>query len=413
MKFSELDLDQKTLSALSKMGWESPTEVQEKAIKKVREGRNLIVRSQTGTGKTGAFGIGLIERLAAGSSKKALILAPTRELALQVCKELREIGAEHKLRIYAVFGGQSINLQIKDLGGGYDIIVATPGRLLDLGRRRVVDISGFDAVVLDEADHMLDLGFMDEVTDILKQLPEKRTMMLFSATIDQSILNMASTYIPSPETIEVGEIEVVSTIKEEHIEITRREKFPQLIDVLKSHQGMKTLIFMETKKGTMWLCDRLEQRGYSNIGMLQGDMTQAKRNTMLSKFKKGTIDILVATNVAARGLHIDDVGLIVNYDKAETEETHLHRVGRTGRMGAEGKVVNFVPRKESRDERMDADHPDFAWMRGGGVSNYSRERGERRDGRRDSRGRSSGRRPSRKPSGRTGDRRHRKPKKKY
>ncbi len=415
MKFSELDLDQKTLSALTKMGWESPTEVQQKAIQKVRDGKNLIVRSQTGTGKTGAFGIGLIERLAAGSSNKALILAPTRELALQVCKELREIGAEHNLKIYAVFGGQSINLQIRDLEGGFDIIVATPGRLLDLGRRRVVDISKFDAIVLDEADHMLDLGFMEEVTEILKQLPEQRTMMLFSATIDQSILNMASTYIPKPETIEIGEIEVVSTIKEEHVEITRREKFSQLMEVLQSHQGMKTLIFMETKKGTMWLCDKLNYKGYNNIGMLQGDMTQARRNAMLSKFKKGTIDILVATNVAARGLHIDDVGLIVNYDKAETEETHLHRVGRTGRMGAEGKVVNFIPRKESKDERMDEDHPDFAWMRGGGVSNYSRERSERprRDGRRDSRDRNSGRRPSRKPSGRSGDRRHRKPKKKY
>lgn len=410
MKFSELDLDQKTLNALAKMGWEKPTEVQEKAILKVREGRNLIVRSQTGTGKTGAFGIGLIERLVAGSSNKALILAPTRELALQVCKELKEIGQEHNMKIHAVFGGQSISVQIRDIEGGFDIIVATPGRLLDLGRRRVLDISKFDAIVLDEADHMLDLGFMEEVTEILKQLPEQRTMMLFSATIDQSILNMASTYIPNPETIEIGEIEVVSTIKEEHVEITRREKFPQLLDVLREHQGMKTLIFMETKKGTMWLCEKLGYKGYNNIGMLQGDMTQARRNSMLSKFKKGTIDILVATNVAARGLHIDDVGLIVNYDRAETEETHLHRVGRTGRMGAEGKVVNFIPRKESRDERMTDSHPDFAWMRGGGVSNYSKEK----DRPREERGRSSGRRPTgRKPPGRTGDHRHRKPKKKY
>jgi ATP-dependent RNA helicase DeaD len=405
MKFSELDLDQKTLNAISNMGWETPTEVQEKAIQKVREGRNLIVRSQTGTGKTGAFGIGLIERLAAGSSHKALILTPTRELALQVCKELREIGQEHRLKIYAVFGGQSINLQIKDLEGGFDILVATPGRLLDLGRRKVVDISEFDAVVLDEADHMLDLGFMDEVTDILKQLPEQRTMMLFSATIDESILNMASTYIPNPETIEIGEIEVVSTIKEEHVEITRREKFPQLMEVLQSHQGVRTLIFMETKRGAAWLWDKLQYKGYRNVGMLQGDMTQAKRNAMLAKFKKGSIDILVATNVAARGLHIDDVGLIVNYDKAETEETHLHRVGRTGRMGAEGKVVNFVPRKESKDERMADDHPDFAWMKNG-MSSYSNDRNDkpRRDDKR------RGKKPFRKggPKGRG-----RKPRKKY
>ncbi len=399
MEFKDLGLDERTLAALSRLGYTAPTEVQEKAIPEIIAGHNLIVRSQTGTGKTAAFGIGLIERISSGKSRKGLILAPTRELALQVCKELRSIGEGHGLKVFAVFGGQSINVQIRDLKDGADIIVATPGRLLDLNRRRVVDISKFDAVVLDEADHILDLGFQDEMTDILTRLPEERIMLLLSATIDESILNIASKYIPRSKTIEIGEIEVVSTIKEEHVEITKREKFKQLIDVLNSHKGMKTLIFMETKRGTAWLHDRLEMRGFKDIGMLQGDLSQARRNAVLNKFKDGHIAILIATNVAARGLHIEDVGLIINYDKAESEETHLHRVGRTGRMGAEGKVVNFIPRTETREERMSEDHPDFAWMKEGYHSSTSRRSGPRPSyskarrewpGSRPSRGRKSG-----------------------
>ena len=365
MKFEDLNLDQRTLVALSKLGYKEPTEEQEKAGPEILAGRSLIVRSQTGTGKTAAFGIGLVERISAGKSKKGLVLAPTRELAIQVCKELRGIASEYRMRIFVAYGGQSINVQIKDLKGGVDILVATPGRLLDLHRRRVISISDFDAVVLDEADHMLDLGFQDEVTEILRQLPQERIMFLLSATIDQSIMGMASKYMNSPKIIEIGEVEVVSTIKEEHVEITKREKFPQLVQVLNSHMGVKTLIFMETKRGAMWLTDKLERHGFRGIGMLQGDMSQAQRNAVITKFKQGLIGVLIATNVAARGLHIDDLGLIINYDEAESEETHLHRVGRTGRMGAEGKVVNFVQRAETYEERMSDSHPDFAWMKEG------------------------------------------------
>jgi len=389
MKFSDLKLNRKTLEALEKLGYVEPTEVQEKAVPEIIEGHNLIIRSQTGTGKTAAFGIGIIERIAAGESKKGLILTPTRELALQVCKELQAIGLVHQMRVFAVYGGQSITVQIKDLRGGVDILVATPGRLLDLNRRGVVSIPDFDTIILDEADHMLDMGFADEMTDILRQLPEQRTMLLISATIDESILNIASKYIPKAKTIEIGEIEVVATIKEEHVETIRREKFAELLRILKSHVGVKTIIFMETKRGTMWLEEKLSYKGFKNVDMLQGDMSQSRRNAVLSKFKAGKIDILVATNVAARGLHIDEVGLIINYDKAESEETHLHRVGRTGRMGAEGKVINFVQRVETIKERHADDHPDFAWMKHG-IDHSPRERPSRRD---------SGKRPSRNTRG--------------
>ena len=365
MEFIDLNLNEKTLNALKILGYERPTEVQVKTVPEIIRGRNLIVRSQTGTGKTAAFGIGLIERLANNDTKKALVLAPTRELAMQVCKELRGIAEGQDFRIFAVYGGQSIGTQISALENGYDILVATPGRLLDLHRRDVVDISEFETIVLDEADHMLDLGFQDEMTDILDRLPKEKLMILLSATIDESIKSIASKHIPDSDIIEVGEKEVVSTIREEHVETTQRGKLAQLIKILKRHSDIKTLIFMETKRGTSWLTDKLKEKGIRNVGILQGDMSQSSRNKMIELFKKGKLEIMVATNVAARGLHIDDLGLIINYDQAESDETHLHRVGRTGRMGSSGSVINFVIRKESREERMRDDHPDFAWMKEG------------------------------------------------
>jgi superfamily II DNA/RNA helicase len=364
MEFRDLGLSEKTLSALARLGYASPTEVQEKSVPDIIAGNNLIIRSHTGTGKTAAFGIGLIERLVSGTTHRALVLTPTRELAVQVCKEVRALAHDHGLRVHAVYGGQSINVQTDDLRHGVDILMATPGRLLDLSRRGVLRIGDFDALVLDEADQMLDMGFRDEVTEILDQLPVERLSLLVSATVDESILDIAAKYVPHAKTIELGEIEIVSTITQEHLEATDREKFPKLLDVLRSHAGVKTLIFRETKKGAERLQFRLHERGI-RAGLLQGDMSQARRNATLADFREGRIGVLVATNVAARGLHIDDLGLIVNYDRAQSDEIHLHRVGRTGRMGAEGKAINFVQRKETLQERMSENHPDFAWMRQG------------------------------------------------
>jgi superfamily II DNA/RNA helicase len=390
MNFDDLGLSEKTLMALGRLNYIEPTEVQQKVIPEVISGNNLIVRSKTGTGKTAAFGIGIIESITAGKHRKALILCPTRELAVQVCKELRGIGQMHSLKIHVVYGGQSINAQMDDIRQGIDILIATPGRLLDLSRRHAVRISEFDIAVLDEADQMLDMGFLDEVGEILDQLPGQRMTLLLSATLDESILSIASKYVPHPLTIEIGEMEAAETIKQEHIETTDHDKFHKLIDVLRTHQDVKTLIFRETKMGTSRLQERLWQRGLK-AGALQGDMSQAQRNRVLSDFKDGQIKILVATNVAARGLHIEDLGLIVNYDKAQSEEVHLHRIGRTGRMGKEGKAINFIRRKETLNERMSEEHPDFAWMKGGGLDMYRSSEGPRR-----------GR--DRRPGGRSGDR---------
>jgi len=376
MEFSDMGLSEKTLLALAKLNYVEPTEVQEKAIPQIMSGKNLIVRSHTGTGKTAAFGIGIIERIVAGTSKKALILTPTRELAVQVCKELKGIGQLHALRITVAYGGASINMQLDELRGGVDILVATPGRLIDLTQRGAVRIGEFDISILDEADQMLDMGFIDDVTMILDQLPKHRMTLLLSATLDESIMSIAQKYVHAPMTIEIGEIEAAETIKQEHVETTDREKFPRLLEVLREHANMKILIFRETKLGSSRLQERLWQRGF-RAGVLQGDMSQAARNKMIADFKDGSIMIMVATNVAARGLHIENLGLIVNYDKAQSEEIHLHRIGRTGRMGHEGKAINFIQRKESLDERMSDNHPDFAWMKQGGASMFSSDRPRR------------------------------------
>lgn len=370
MKFEDLHLNEKTLASLARLNYLEPTEVQAKAIPAIIAGQNLMVRSQTGTGKTAAFGIGILERLATRTSRKALVLTPTRELALQVCTEVRSIGQFLQFRILAVYGGEDIERQLSGLRGGVDFLVATPGRLLDLCRRGAVRIGDFDVIILDEADMMLDMGFIDEVSEILDQLPHKRLSIMVSATLEPEILQIASKYITNATTIEVGQKEVASTVTEHFVEASDREKLNHLIGVLHSHKGMKILVFRQTKRGADKLHMILQDRGFQ-AGVLHGDLSQSRRNATLKAFKEGKITMLVATNVAARGLHIDNLGLIVNYDRADSEETHLHRVGRTGRMGMEGKAITFVQRKESVEERMDSSHPDFAWMRGGGAAAYS------------------------------------------
>ena len=342
MKFTDLKLHDRTIKSLKEYGYEEPTAVQEKAIPEIIAGKNLVVRSQTGTGKTAAFGIGLIERIVAGKTSKALILTPTRELAMQVCDEIRGICQAHQLKVYTVYGGQNIQFQIRDLSKRYEILVATPGRLLDLVARRKVNLLQFNAVVLDEADHMLDLGFKKEVFQILNSLPKEKLMLLFSATIDQNINRIVSHFMPDSQTIAVGEMKIVSNIKEEPVEIPYAEKFSKLLQILNSNKENKVLVFARTKHGVIHLRQKIEMQGFRGVGMLQGNMPQAQRSRVLAKFRENQLSILIATNVASRGLHIDNIDLIVNYDEAENKETHLHRVGRTGRMGAAGRVINLV-----------------------------------------------------------------------
>lgn len=374
MKFKDMNLRQQTLDALRDMGYESPTKVQEKVVPSIIQGRNVVTRSKTGTGKTAAFGIGIIERLIGKTARKALILAPTRELTLQVYKELKKLAVNYPLKLVSVYGGYSINPQIDKLRKGVDILVATPGRLLDHADRRTVDLSEFDVVVLDEADRMLDMGFRDEMDKVMKQIPKKRTVLLLSATLDEAIMSAASRYMGEPEIIEVGEKEKPRAIKEEFIEATKLEKFSKLRNALKPYRNGKVIIFTSTKIFANTLADKLSRSGFK-ADRLQGDMSQAARERVLKKLSDGAINILVATDVAARGLHIEEVELIVNYDQARDDDTHLHRVGRTGRMGAEGKAITFIDRQETSEERYRDNHPDFAWMKQG----YTSEKPPRRE----------------------------------
>jgi ATP-dependent RNA helicase DeaD len=342
MKFADLKLSDKSLKSIKNYGYEKTTEVQERTIPKILAGKDLIVRSQTGTGKTAAFSIGLMERMAYGKITRSLILVPTRELAVQVTKEMNGLSQVHQHRVFAVFGGTPIGKQMHEMKKHYDALVATPGRLLDLIQRDKVDMSEFNAVVLDEADLMLDMGFQRDVFAILDKMPKERQSLLFSATIDAGIKKISSRYMKDAEVIAIGEMVTVKTIKEESIEVSFSERFFKLRDLLEEHKGSKILVFARTKRGVIGLRRRLQKKKFYDVGMLQGDMPQPKRLKVLNMYKEGELSTLIATNVAARGLHIDDVNLIINYDEAEDKETHLHRIGRTGRMGKEGKVITLV-----------------------------------------------------------------------
>ena len=360
-------LSAKTIHTLDKLGYHLPTEVQQRTIPLILQGENLIVRSQTGTGKTAAFGIGIIELLDVERGKKALVIAPTRELAMQIAAELKGIAAEHHHRIAVVYGGQKIDVQFRHLDKGVDILIATPGRLLDHVELGTINLSEFGIVVLDEADEMLDMGFKDEMDRIMGAVPQERTVLLFSATLDELILELASNYINGPaETIELGEKECVAQIKEDFVQVSRRKKFANLKRILGEGKYKKVLIFMSTKRGVDYLYARLRESGYKADG-IHGDMSQARRENVMSGFKAGKIHVLVASDVAARGIHVEDIELIVNYDEAQNADVHLHRVGRTGRMGKEGRAITFIESREEEDkDRNQESHPDFAWMKSGG-----------------------------------------------
>ncbi len=341
MNFRDLSLNAQTLAALDSLNFFEPTEVQIKTIPLLLSGEELIVRSQTGTGKTAAFGIALIEQIIADKKKKGLVLAPTRELAIQITKDLRAIATNHKLRIYAIYGGDDIGRQFRVLKTGYDIIVATPGRLLDHVERRTISLPSFNLIVLDEADRMLDMGFRDDINTILSRVNSHRQMMLFSATMNREINQMAEQYMQNATFIELGELEKRDSIEENQIRLARREKFDKLKAILSGEPESRIIIFVSTQKAAEFVGYKLMDDGIKT-DFLHGGMRQPKRERIVRDFSEGRFRILVATDVASRGLHIEDVAHIINYDEAKDKETHLHRVGRTGRMGKKGKATTFI-----------------------------------------------------------------------
>jgi ATP-dependent RNA helicase DeaD len=346
--FAEFGLGQDVIQAVSEMGFEEATPIQSKAIPVALEGRDMIGQAQTGTGKTAAFGIPLINKIPASEDRiVALIMAPTRELAIQVAEEIEKLGRFKGLRSLAIYGGQDISRQIRSLKRKPQIIIGTPGRLLDHINRKTIRLDDVRTVVLDEADEMLDMGFMDDIQSILKLVPEERQTLLFSATMPANIQKLAQQFLRNPEHISVIPKQVSAPlIQQFYIEVQERMKFDGLCRLLDMEPPELAIIFGRTKRRVAELSEALSKRGYAADG-LHGDLSQNQRDAVMRKFRDGSIDVLVATDVAARGLDVSGVTHVINFDLPQDPESYVHRIGRTGRAGKEGTSWTFVTPRET------------------------------------------------------------------
>ncbi len=345
--FNEIGLSNPLLRAISEMGFEETTPIQEKTIPLGLEGRDLIGQAQTGTGKTAAFGIPMIEKLPAERENiKGLVITPTRELAIQVAEELNRIGQFKGVRALPIYGGQDIDRQIRALKNRPQIVVGTPGRLMDHMRRRTIRLQQIEIVVLDEADEMLSMGFVEDIENILQEVPQERQTLLFSATMPKSIQELAKRFMKNPELIGIRAKEMtVPQIEQFYVEVQEKQKFDVLCRMLDIHSPDLAIVFSRTKRRVDELFEALSKRGYSAEG-IHGDLTQARRDTVMRHFKEGFTDILVATDVAARGLDISGVTHVYNFDIPQDPESYVHRIGRTGRAGKEGLAITMVTPRE-------------------------------------------------------------------
>jgi len=329
------------------MGFEEATPIQEGTIRFAIEGRDVLGQAQTGTGKTAAFGIPLIEKIDPKNPNiQALVIAPTRELAIQVSEELYKIGYDKRVKLLSVYGGQEIGRQIRALKNKPQIIVGTPGRILDHINRRTLKLEDVQTLVLDEADEMLNMGFIEDINSILENVPAERQTLLFSATMPPAIRKIAETFMREPEIVKIKAKELtVDNIEQFFVKAAEREKFDVLSRLLNVHQPELAIIFGRTKRRVDELAQALSIRGYLAEG-IHGDLSQAKRISVLRQFKENKIDILVATDVAARGLDISGVTHVYNFDIPQDPESYVHRIGRTGRAGKSGLAVTFVTPRE-------------------------------------------------------------------
>ncbi|WP_437131016.1 DEAD/DEAH box helicase [Peptostreptococcus russellii] len=348
--FNELEIRKEIKMAVEDLGYEKPSPIQARAIPTMLEGNDVIGQAQTGTGKTAAFSIPILEKIDVSDKKvQAIILCPTRELAIQVSEEIKKLSSHMRgLRTLPVYGGQPIQRQIKALKSGVQVVIGTPGRVIDHINRKTLKLSNIKMVVLDEADEMLDMGFREDIETILTNVPEDRQTALFSATMPKSILDLTKKYQNDPVHIKVVRKELtVSNIKQFYIETRNSNRLEVLTRVVDVYDPKLTVIFTNTKKGADELVSNLQARGYS-ADSLHGDMKQAQRDIVMEKFRASTIDILVATDVAARGIDIDDVECVINYDLPQDEEYYVHRIGRTGRAGREGIAFSFAFGRDMR-----------------------------------------------------------------
>ena len=354
MTFEQLGLTEELLKAVTEQGYITPTPVQQKAIPLILEGRDILAGAQTGTGKTASFTLPLLQRLAENSDPhqkprrvRALILVPTRELAAQVYESVITYGKYLPLHVEAVVGGASIGVQTRNLRRGCDIVVATPGRLIDHVQQRNINLSNVEILVLDEADRMLDMGFMPDVRQIMSLLPKQRQSLLFSATVPNAIKSLAASVLNNPVEVEVAKQNATAdNISERVYGINREYKRELLSYLIGSNNWQQVLVFVRTKHGADRLEKQLIEDGIRTVA-LHGDKTQGARNKALEYFKTGKVSVLVATDIAARGLDIDELPHVVNFDLPQVPEDYIHRIGRTGRAGSSGEALSLVCPEEA------------------------------------------------------------------
>lgn len=347
--FNDFKISKNIKKAIKNMGFEKPTTIQKLAIPEALKGKDIIGQAQTGSGKTVAFSIPILERIfIPDKSPQAIILCPTRELCMQVAGEIVKVGANiNKLKILAVYGGQPIGRQLRVLNKGVHIVVGTPGRVIDHIERGSLNLIGVDSVVLDEADEMLNMGFREDIELILRHTPKQRQTLLFSATMPDEIKRIAKMHQHNPKFIKVSQNKKnIPKIKQFSFKTDERDKLEDMLRLLDVYEPKRSLIFCNTKKRVDFVVKHMRRRNYS-VDSLHGDMTQKIRDKVMNKFRNGNIDILVATDVAARGIDVLNIDLVINYDVPQNVEYYIHRIGRTARAGNNGYAFTLVSPKEA------------------------------------------------------------------
>ena len=349
--FNEMELSDSTLNSLKKLNFTNPTPIQEKAIPIALEGKDILGSAQTGTGKTAAFGLPLIENILKSRKNLGIIITPTRELATQVLKQIHEfLGQNKKIKTALLIGGDSISKQVSQIKRNPQIIVGTPGRINDHLKRGVLNIKQTNFLVLDETDRMLDMGFSVQIDDIMKYIDSKPQTLLFSATMPSNIMKIAKKYLAEPEKISVDkEFSVAEKIIEKNLSFKDSEKFDVLVKELKERDGT-AIVFVKTKFSTEKIAKRLYDVGIDSKA-IHGDLKQSKRERVINSFRNKKYNVLVATDVVARGLDIPHIEHVINYDLPQSPEDYIHRIGRTARAGAEGHALNFITPSETKKWR--------------------------------------------------------------
>jgi ATP-dependent RNA helicase DeaD len=347
--FQQLGLGAEILKALKENGYEMPFPIQETSIPLILNGVDVVGQAHTGTGKTAAFSLPMLTRVKRNGPIQALILVPTRELAVQVTNEINKLAKYTGIRTVSIYGGQSINIQYDQLRRGVQVIVATPGRLIDHVKHGSIQLDSVKYVVLDEADRMLDMGFIDDIKFILFYINEDRQTCLFSATMPPEILKLAQEYMKDIEEIRLNKEEIgLDTIDQSYLIVHEKEKFKHLCNFIRNRDNTQTIIFAATKQRTQRLAEELRREGFKAI-TIHGDLSQKQRDNAMHRFKRGSEDILVATDIAARGIDVPAVGHVINYDVPEDPLIYFHRIGRTARAGGSGKAISLVSQERVDD----------------------------------------------------------------